>query len=211
MAGPNYSEKANEILNAAELRMRQGGFDAVSYRDLAAVVGIKASSVHYHFPQKADLGRAVVERYTTKLLAFLGAPDDPTEFVETRIKRLCSAYQHALIHEEVPCLCCVLGAESLDLPAVVSQAVNHFFVQMIHWTATALLTGCEAQGDRDSSGSLPSDRQAAEVLAKHIIGTLQGTMITALTLQDPDVLTNAEPFLLRLVSSAIPTTPERQP
>lgn len=198
MAEKNYSEKASQILDAAELRMRQGGFDAVSYRDLAVAVGIKASSVHYHFPQKADLGRAVVERYTAKLLAFLGQADDPMESVETRIKRLCAAYQHALIHEEVPCLCCVLGAESLDLPAVVGQAVGRFFEQMIHWTATALCG--EVQGD--AVGSLGSDRQAAEALAKHIIGTLQGTMITALTLQDPQVLTDAEPFLLRLLPAS---------
>lgn len=182
--------------------MRQGGFDAVSYRDLAAAVGIKASSVHYHFPQKADLGRAVVERYTAKLLAFLGSPDAPTDSAEARIQKLCAAYQHALIHEEVPCLCCVLGAESLDLPGVVSQAVNRFFTQMIDWTTTALLAATEAQGDGGSSDRLLGDRQAAEALAQHIIGTLQGTMITALTLQDPTVLTNAEPFLLRLIRSA---------
>ncbi len=197
MAEQQYSAKANEILNAAELRMRQGGFDAVSYRDLAAAVGIKASSVHYHFPQKADLGRAVVERYTAKLLAFLGQADDPADSAETRVQKLCAAYQHALIHEEVPCLCCVLGAESLDLPPVVCQAVGKFFEQMIHWTATALLANSEASGN--GAGSSPSDRQAAEVLARHIISTLQGTMITALTLQDTKVLTDAEPFLLRLV------------
>ncbi len=182
MAEKNYSEKAQEILNAAELRMRQGGFDAVSYRDLAAAVGIKASSVHYHFPQKADLGRAVVERYTTKLLAFLGPPDDPSESAKTRIVRLCAAYQHALIHEEVPCLCCVLGAESLDLPSVVSEAVSHFFVQMIDWTEQAL-----------------GDRSDAEALAKYLISTLQGTMITALTLKQPQLLQDAKPYLLRLI------------
>lgn len=182
MAEKKYSEKANEILNAAELRMRQGGFDAVSYRDLAVAVGIKASSVHYHFPQKADLGRAVVERYTANVLAFLGEPDHLSESVEVRIRRLCSVYQQALVRDEVPCLCCVLGAESLDLPDVVSDAVGRFFIQMIAWTEKAL------EGHPDG-----------EALAKHVVSTLQGTMITALTLKQPQLLQDAEPYLLRLV------------
>lgn len=180
MAGQNYSEKASEILDAAERRMREGGFDAVSYRDLAAAVNIKASSVHYHFPQKADLGRAVVERYTERLLAFLGAPDQADESPTQRIQRLCQGYQHALLHEEVPCLCCVLGAESLDLPEVVSQAVNQFFERLIDWTAIAL-----------------GDRTDASELAKYLISSLQGTMITALTLNQPELLVALEPYLLR--------------
>jgi len=198
MADQNYSEKASEILDAAELRMRQGGFDAVSYRDLAEAVGIKASSVHYHFPQKADLGRAVVERYTEKLMAFLGAPDDPAESVEGRIRRLCEGYQHALLNEEVPCLCCVLGAESLDLPNVVSEAVGHFFTQIITWTTQALedISIDRRDSAPEQNGASHSEREA---LAKHLISALQGTMITALTLKQPQLLQDAEPYLLQLI------------
>ena len=57
-----FTGKAEEILEVAERHMRAGGFDAVSFRDIAAEVGIKSASVHYHFPQKADLGAAVVQR-----------------------------------------------------------------------------------------------------------------------------------------------------
>ena len=32
--------------------MRRGGFHGFSFRDLAADVGIKSASVHYHFPIK---------------------------------------------------------------------------------------------------------------------------------------------------------------
>ncbi len=182
MGKQDYSEKALEILEAAEVRMRRGGFDAVSYRDLAADVGIKSSSVHYHFPQKSELGRAVVERYTDNFLSFLGAPDAPKNSVEDRVRRLCQGYQHALTHDKVPCLCCVLGAESLDLPPVVSEAVSNFFVRLIGWTSTAL-----------------GDLSGAEDLAKHLISTLQGTMVTALALKQPQLLIDAEPYLVRLV------------
>src|ERR1700720_895295 len=43
------------ILDAAERRMQIGGFGGFSFREIAADVGIKSSSVHYHFPTKENL------------------------------------------------------------------------------------------------------------------------------------------------------------
>jgi len=49
--------------------MRAGGFHACSFREIATDVGIKSASVHHHFPAKADLGAALVARYTARVLA----------------------------------------------------------------------------------------------------------------------------------------------
>src|ERR1700742_3561290 len=57
------------LMNAAETHMRVGGYGGFSFRDLAAAVGIKSFSVHYHFPTKEDLGAAVVRRWTGRLSA----------------------------------------------------------------------------------------------------------------------------------------------
>ncbi len=46
------SSIAESIMDAAELRMRGGGFNGFSFREIADDVGIKSSSVHYHFPTK---------------------------------------------------------------------------------------------------------------------------------------------------------------
>jgi TetR/AcrR family transcriptional repressor of nem operon len=51
------------IMDAAERRMQQGGFGGFSFREIAADVGIKSSSVHYHFPTKEDLAAAVIHRW----------------------------------------------------------------------------------------------------------------------------------------------------
>ena len=52
-------DSAKQILDIAERRMRQTGYNAVSYRDIAAEMGIKSASLHYHFPKKEDLGVAL--------------------------------------------------------------------------------------------------------------------------------------------------------
>ena len=64
-------DRANTILDIAERRMRQTGYNAVSYRDIASEIGIKSASLHYHFPKKEDLGIALVERYSKNFFSAL--------------------------------------------------------------------------------------------------------------------------------------------
>ncbi len=60
------TSKAEQILDAAERMARTGGYNAFSFREIAKEVGIKAASVHYHFPGKQDLGAAIAKRYTDR-------------------------------------------------------------------------------------------------------------------------------------------------
>jgi TetR/AcrR family transcriptional regulator, transcriptional repressor for nem operon len=166
-----YSEKAIEILEAAELRIRRGGFDAVSYRDLATDVGIRAASVHYHFPQKALLGAAVVDRYTDKVVAAIGPIDLKKSTVAEHLRRFCGVYEAAVRDEGLICLCCVLGSESRDLPDLVVEAVRRFFTRLLDWVELVL-----------------ADRPDAKILAAQTLGSLQGTMILAVTLQRPELM-----------------------
>jgi TetR/AcrR family transcriptional repressor of nem operon len=179
----SYSDKAIEILEAAEIRIRRGGFESVSYRDLAADVGIKAASVHYHFPQKALLGAAVVDRYSNKVSAALGAVDLTQATTAEHLQRLYNCYSAAVQNDGMICLGCMLGAESKDLPDAVSEAARRFFKRLLDWIESAL-------GDRDD----------AATLAVHTIGTLQGTMILAVTLKRPELMDEATAQLKRLVT-----------
>jgi TetR/AcrR family transcriptional repressor of nem operon len=179
----DYSAKAIEILEAAEIRIRRGGFEAVSYRDLAADVGIKAASVHYHFPQKALLGAAVVDRYSDKLAASLGSVDLTQATVEDHLQRLCDCYAAAVQNEGMICLGCMLGAESKDLPDAVSESARRFFIRLLDWIESAL-----------------GDRADAATLAVHTVGTLQGTMILAVTLKRPELMDKAADQLKRLIA-----------
>jgi TetR/AcrR family transcriptional regulator, transcriptional repressor for nem operon len=179
----NYSDKAIEILEAAEIRIRRGGFEAVSYRDLATDVGIKAASVHYHFPQKALLGAAVIDRYSDKVAAALGPVDLAQATVEEHLQRVCDCYRAAVQNDGMICLGCMLGAESKDLPDVVSEAARRFFKRLLDWIELVL-----------------GDRADAATLAVHTIGTLQGTMILAVNLKRPELMDEVADRLKRLVA-----------
>jgi TetR/AcrR family transcriptional repressor of nem operon len=172
--------RAEQVLDAAEQRMRAGGYHAVSFRDVAADVGIRSASVHHHFPQKADLGRALVERYRDRFLAKLSAgwAAQPGE----RLRAFCDAYRQAFRAEDAVCLCGMLGAESHGLPDGVGAAVREFFAANIAWVAEAL------------PEAVPPARRDAE--AASIVAALQGAMMLAATFRDPTLLDGAIALVL---------------
>lgn len=160
------------ILDAAERRIRRGGFAAASFRELASDVGIKSASVHYHFPQKADLGRALVDRYAEQFIAALGAPEGADA-----LERLIGAYVASLKGDGAACLCAILGATARELPEPVGAAVANFFARLTGWASEALGT--------------PEDAEFA-------ISTLQGAMVLAVASGDADVLARAADRLRRM-------------
>jgi TetR/AcrR family transcriptional regulator, transcriptional repressor for nem operon len=118
------SEVADAILDAAERRIRKGGFHGFSFREIAHDVGIKSSSVHYHFSTKETLSAAVIRRYTDRVALlidrmFVVTPDP--------VKVWTSAFRETLNSPDRMCPCAVLGATARDLPAEVAAEVQRFF------------------------------------------------------------------------------------
>jgi len=126
-------DSATKILDIAERRMRLTGYNAVSYRDIAQDMGIKSSSLHYHFPKKEDLGAALVQRYSDNFSGLLSQINLKTGTAQDNIQAFTQIYGHELKQRRLLCLCAVLGAEAGGLPARVSSEVNQFFAGNIDW------------------------------------------------------------------------------
>jgi len=154
------SDVTNAIMDAAERRMRTGGFKGFSFRDIAADVGVKSSSVHYHYPTKDKLAAAVVRRYADNVRALMDKESktgaDPS-VVWAR------AFRSTLYSEGRMCPATVLGAGSLDLPEEVAVEVQGFFEMCV---------------ERLIAGGL-SPKSAAELLAR-----ITGAMVVARALND---------------------------
>lgn len=56
-----------KLLDLAEAEICERGFNAVSYGDLAKLAQIRKASIHHHFPAKADMGVALMDRYADQL------------------------------------------------------------------------------------------------------------------------------------------------
>lgn len=152
----------DSILDAAEVRVRGGGFVAMSFRDLASDVGIKSSSVHYHFATKHELGEALVARYTEQFRARLDEID--MSDLERALAGFVAIYANALVLNETICLCAVMGAEAIGLPEHVNDRTKAFFRLNIGWLET-LLTRHGAEAPADAASLIVSALEGGMIIA----------------------------------------------
>lgn len=155
------SDTKTRLLDAAAKGMQSQGYNAYSFHDLSAAVGIKTASIHYHFATKAALGAALARRYTATFMAALGDPGagEPDD----RLKHYASLFRTAL-HDGRMCLCGMIGAEIDTVPEEVAVEVRAFFAANHAWLAEVFgRTG----------------RSEARALARHFLATLEGAMLAA--------------------------------
>lgn len=178
---PARRDTRQEILELAETLFHQRGFHGFSYQDIAAELGIKSAAVHYHFPNKADLGIALVQRIRDFLRGSrarfeageFGARQGLEAYFEFYAKRLC---------QERRSMCAVglLAAELNTVPDTV-RAEARGLVDDIR----ALLTGFLRQGQSD--GSLPFFGDP-ETRAASLMCLIGGAAQYARIADDPDLL-----------------------
>lgn len=133
------SSSAREAILAAARRAAQAhGYSGLNFRDLADDVGIKAASIHYHFPSKADLGAAVAKRYwedtAADLESMLAETSDPVRCLH----QYPDIFRKALENNNRMCLCSFMAAESDDLPDTVKKEVQAFADVNVAWLSKVL-------------------------------------------------------------------------
>ena len=122
------SDIKTAILDAAERRIQLGGFGGFSFREIAADVGIKSSSVHYHFPTKEELAAAVVRRWAEETSKYI---DAGLEKEPNPVHVWSNAFRGTALSKEHMCPCTVLAAGSQDLPPQVAREVKGFFTMCL--------------------------------------------------------------------------------
>jgi len=125
-------------LAAARRSAQAHGYGGLNFRDLAQEVGIKAASIHYYFPSKADLGAAVARRYwedtAAGLAAMSAATSDPSEWLH----RYPDIFRKSLESDNRMCLCSFMAAEYDDLPEAVKREVQAFADVNVAWLSKVL-------------------------------------------------------------------------
>ncbi|MBA2710787.1 MAG: TetR/AcrR family transcriptional regulator [Tatlockia sp.] len=121
-----------QILNVAEILIQSNGYNAFSYKDIAKLVDVKTSSIHYHFPTKADLGKAVVKKHIDYLsselekcfaLKDLSSKNKLEFFIDSIIT-------NTYLAERRMCLGGMLASDVLTLPEIIQSEVQQFFLRL---------------------------------------------------------------------------------
>lgn len=184
----NQSPIQARILDAAEKLCQTRGFNGFSFRDLADIVGIRSASVHYHFPTKSHLGKALIVRYRQRMESVIGEIERKESTVAARLKRFVSVLRAMIQREERVCLCGILAAETGTLPDEMKAELRRFFEVCEQWLADQL-SGGRQRGEI----TLPGEPAAA---ARAVFATLEGAMITSRAFGDDRRLTESAQWLL---------------
>jgi TetR/AcrR family transcriptional repressor of nem operon len=167
---PATPRTADLVLDAAERLAQTRGFNGFSYADVSAEVGITTASLHYHFPGKAGLGRALVERYTANFQAALAAIATREARATARLQAYAGLYTDVLTARRM-CLCGMLAAEYETLPQPVQRAIRAFFDANETWLEDVLERG-RSSGEFAFAGS-------ARDAARQWTSALEGAMLLA--------------------------------
>ena len=184
----DMTDTRTSLLDLAENNIRQRGYHAVSFRELADELGIKSASVHYHFRQKEDLGLALVERYSKHFFEILKNESVGSTDSYEKVEAFCQTYKNALNASDKVCLCGILGAETTGLPPVLNTQVSAFFQANIDWVESAL----PAQMSKKDRASK----------SQQIVATLQGAMMLSVSLGSSKVLDRSIDSILQDLKAA---------
>jgi TetR/AcrR family transcriptional repressor of nem operon len=161
---------AQRILDVAERLVQSQGYNGFSYADIAGELGVTKASLHYHFASKAELGEALIERYSARFTEALEGIDRTSSGAGAKLDAYAALYADVLRGDRM-CLCGMLAAEYQTLPPPMRGSVIRFFDHNLAWLASVLADG-RAEGTLSFGGS-PADA------AQTVLGALQGAMLVA--------------------------------
>ena len=148
------------IIDSAEKAILLNGYKSLNFRDIAADVGIKSSSVHYHFPTKGDLSAEVMRRYREDFASRLVEPEDDPEEAQKALNAFIDGFKEQVVGFENISLCVVLSAEKNLLDDATKAELRAFYELKLSWLSTVVSS--------IARGSLPDEecyRQACKILA----------------------------------------------
>ncbi len=183
---PNDTKTA--LLDSAERAARTLGFNGFSYSDLAEDVGIRKASIHHHFPSKAALSIALMERYYQSLESACAKIDLEHDTGSTRLAALINTYYGALDDGQSLCLCVSFSTSTESLPSEVIDQMSRFRSMMLNWLSAVFLLGKE-------DGTIENVADPA-LEASATLPMIEGAQLAARTEKNPQLFDSAMKLLL---------------
>jgi len=137
------SSTRDQIIDKAFQLMLQRGLNGFSYRDISQPLGMKNAAIHYHFPNKMDLIKALIDenhqilrRSTSEFMAY-GGPALP---------QLEGLFHFTMSQCECGRPICMVGALAIDyddLSDDIKNANNSFMKDSVNWLTRVMEVGRE--------------------------------------------------------------------
>jgi TetR/AcrR family transcriptional repressor of nem operon len=168
------TDTREKILDRAETLFQERGFNGFSYADISTPLGVKNAAIHYHYPAKADLGAALIQRYRQRFHSYSSHMDakhgdDPVRLLDGYI----AIPRSFLDKGDLGCPMGILEAQYPNLPDAMQQETLLLADELRQWLTEILERGHQT-GKFSFEG--PAKDKALVIAA-----ALQGAMLMANT------------------------------
>jgi len=167
-----------KILTTAESLIQTMGYNAFSYKDIAQVVGIKTSSIHYYYPAKEDLAAAVIDWQLNRLsLSLNELKFNASLSLQQKLLNFVDKVISLTVHDEMKmCLGGMLASDVISLTEKVKVKVRTFFNVMGKWIKEGISEGIS---DKEKL-----DIIQLEELSRYILVQLEGGLLMSRLYED---------------------------
>lgn len=131
------SDVKEKMIEIATDTAQKTGVRGITMRDLGDAVGIKSSSVMYHFKNKDGLLLAISGTYAKLFLQRLRDIEVMTADPGKRLQGLVDLFEEALSADKM-CLCGMLAAQSRELDYSTQATIKDFFQDLQDWIGAQL-------------------------------------------------------------------------
>lgn len=132
------------ILNMAEDLLQVKGFNGFSYAHIASELGVKNAAIHYHFPTKEELGRAVIRRYRDRFQLWINNSRVKDLTPEKKMDWFFNIYDDTRADQGKVCLIGSMEVEFNTIPEGLQAEVEALHREMLDWLQATLAEGRNA-------------------------------------------------------------------
>ena len=157
-----------EILDLAENLLLDRGFNGFSYANISSALKIKNAAVHYHFPTKADLGVAIIQRAKERFADWTQNDRMAGKSATEKLEAFFRSYLRFLEAGHQVCLGGALETDFKTLPTEMQGATQKFASDILVW-----MEGILEEGRGKHIFSFPGAARDQAIL---ILSSLQGAL-----------------------------------
>lgn len=130
----------DHLLSMAERQIGIRGYAGFSFAHLAEAMGMRAPSIHHHFPTKEDLGVALLEAKLQSFKTWVAEMSLSRSDPVTQLRAYTEGYV-ILLRENLACVCAMLATDQGVAPTRVQKGVAEFFSCNMNWLESVIVAG----------------------------------------------------------------------
>lgn len=186
------TDTKSELLDCAQDLIQRVGVNAMSYKDLSEAVDIRKASIHYHFPKKEDLIRALLLRCGHDYAMHYREVASSDKTVMQKLEAIAGIFESSLRDGKI-CLVGMLSVESTTLSDAVQGTLGSTVNSCVGIIESIFIQGVS---DKTFCGEMNTS-EAAHVFHDYLLGS----QIMARCLRDPDHFSRSARTYLSMLSN----------